>query len=76
MVTSAAGFTTGFTGTVKDLDNSIASSLANLSAHLSSRFFKSSDEGLLLVLVFFLLDLGDGFGESLRYFLLAEVVSG
>ena len=57
LVMTSAGFTTGSTGTAKDLDNSIASSLANLSAHLSSRFFKSSDEGLLLVLGF-LLDLG------------------
>ena len=66
---TSAGFITGSTGTAKDLDNSIASSLANLSAHLSSRFFKSSDEGLLL-------DLGEGLGESLLFFFPAGVVSG
>ena len=74
---TSAGFTTGSTGTAKDLDNSIASSLANLSAHLSSRFFKSSDEGLLLVQGFFLLDLGEGLGETLLFFFFpAGVVSG
>ena len=74
---TSAGFTTGSTGTANDLDNSITSSLANLSAHLLSRFFKSSDEGLLLVLGFFLLDLGEGLGESLHFFFFpAGVVSG
>ena len=74
---TSAGFTTGSTGTAKDLDNSIASSLANLSAHLSSRFFKSLDEGLLLVLGFFLLDLGEDLGESLLlFFFPVGVVSG
>ena len=74
---TSAGFTTGSTGTAKDLDNSIASSLVNLSAHLSSRFFKSSDEGLLLVQGFFLLDLGEGLGETLLFFFFpAGVVSG
>ena len=77
LVITSAGFTTGSTRTAKDLDNSIASSLANLSAHLSSRFFKSSDEGLLLLLGFFLLDLGEGLGELLRFFFFpAGVVSG
>ena len=70
---TSTGFTTSSTGTAKDLDNSIA----NLSAHLSSRFFKSSDKGLLLVLGFFLLDLGEDLGESLLFFFFpAGVVSG
>ena len=75
LVMTSAGFTTGFTRTAKDLDNSIASSLANLSP-LSSRIFKYSDEGLLLVLGFFLLDLGEGLGESLLFFFPAGMVSG
>ena len=66
LVMTSASFTTGSTGTATDLDNSIASSVANLSAHLSSRFFKSSDEGLLLVLGFFLLESEEGLGESLH----------
>ena len=74
LVMTSAGFTTSSTGTAKDLDNSIASSLANLLAHFSSRFFKSSDEGLLLVLGFFLLDLGEGLGELLLFFFFSEGV--
>ena len=38
LVMTSAGFTTGSTRTAKDLANSIAYSLANRSAHLSSKF--------------------------------------
>ena len=69
-VTSKAGFTTGSNGTVKVLANSIASSRENLSAHLSSSCFKSSDEGLLLE-EFFLL--AEALGDSLRLVFLAVV---
>ena len=71
LVTTAAGFFTGSTGTAKDLESNITSSLANLRAHLSSRFFRSSDVGLLL-LDFFLLGFGDSSGH---FFFPAGVVS-
>ena len=71
LVTTTAGFFTGSTGIAKDLASNLASSLANLCAHLSSRFFKSSDVGLLL-LDFFLLGFGDSSGH---FFLPAGVVS-
>ena len=60
-VTSAGGFTTGSTGTVKVLARIIASSLENLSAHLSSKFLRSSAEGLLLDLFL------EAEGDSLRF---------
>ena len=63
-VTSEAGFTTGSTGTVKVLASSIASSLENLSAHLSSSSLRSSLEGLLLEDLFLL---ADCLGDSLRF---------
>ena len=63
LVSTAEGFFTGSTGTAKDLKSSIASSKANFWAHLSSRFFRSSDVGLLL-LDFLLLGFGDFFLES------------
>ena len=56
VVITSVDFTTGSTGTEKDFATIIASSLGNRSAHLSSKLFRSSVEGLLLDL--FLLGLG------------------
>ena len=70
LVTTAEGFFTSSTGTAKDLARNIASSLASLWDHLSSRLLRSSEVGLLLD--FFLL----GFGESSHiFFFPAGVVS-
>ena len=69
LVTTVEGFT-GFTGTAKDLLRSKASSRENLSLHLSSKLFKSSEVGLLLCLL--LLDLGE---PSERFFFLVGVDS-
>ena len=52
-------------------------SALQIAANLSCRFFKSSDEGLLFVLGFFLLDLGEILGELPHFFFFpAVVVSG
>ena len=65
------GCFTGLNGTKKDLGSNIASSLANLCDHLSSRDFRSSLEDLL---DFFLLALVSVVTEA-AFFLLAGVLS-
>ena len=61
VVTTVAGFFTSSTCTAKDLASNIASSLTDVCAHLSSRFFKLSDMNFLL-LEFFLVGFGDSSG--------------